>query len=186
MTQQNKGVVSKIFYNIRKNRVAYHEIKWKRQKDLQFGRLVVVVVVGVVLVVVVVVVVLLLLPLLLNDQIANLFGAFTLFQGKQLCFFLCCKNVWYDPLILLRHTWIKTEKKGVVSKTFYHIRQNRVLSLEIKLEMASNPQFFFVSFHPLLLFIPCILSIFFFFFLFCYYHYYYYCYYYYYYYHYNV
>ena len=57
MTQQNKGVVSKIFYNIRKNRVAYLEIKWKRQKDLQFGRLVVVVVVGVIVVVVVVVVV---------------------------------------------------------------------------------------------------------------------------------
>ena len=56
MTQQNKGVVSKIFYNI-KNRVAYLEIKWKRQKDLQFGRLVVVVVVGVVVVAVVVVVV---------------------------------------------------------------------------------------------------------------------------------
>ena len=54
MTQQNKGVVSKNFYNIRKNRVAYLEIKWKRQKDLQFGRLVVVVVVGVVVVVVVV------------------------------------------------------------------------------------------------------------------------------------
>ena len=57
MTQQNKGVVSKIFYNIRKNRVAYLEIKWKRQKDLQFGRLVVVVLVGVVVEVVVVVVV---------------------------------------------------------------------------------------------------------------------------------
>ena len=57
MTQQNKGVVSKIFYNIRKNRVAYLEIKWKRQRDLQFGRLVVVVVVGLVVVVVVVVVV---------------------------------------------------------------------------------------------------------------------------------
>ena len=57
ITQQNKGVVSKIFYNIRKNRVAYLEIKWKRQKDLQFGRLVVVVVVGVVVVVVEVVVV---------------------------------------------------------------------------------------------------------------------------------
>ena len=51
MTQQNKGVVSKSFYNIRKNRVAYLEIKWKRQKDLQLGRLVVVVVVGVVVVV---------------------------------------------------------------------------------------------------------------------------------------
>ena len=53
MTQQNKGVVSKNFHNIRKNRVAYLEIKWKRQKDLLFGRLVVVVVVGVVVVVVV-------------------------------------------------------------------------------------------------------------------------------------
>ena len=57
MTQQNKGVVSKFFYNIRKNRVAYLEIKWKRLRDLQFNRLVVVVVVGVVVVVVVVVVV---------------------------------------------------------------------------------------------------------------------------------
>ena len=57
MTQQNNGVVSKNFYNIRKNRVAYLDIKWKRQKDLQFGRLVVVVVVGVLVVVVVVVVV---------------------------------------------------------------------------------------------------------------------------------
>ena len=57
MTQQNKGVVSKIFYNIKKNRVPYLEIKWKRQKDLQFCRLVVVVVVGVVVVVVLVVVV---------------------------------------------------------------------------------------------------------------------------------
>ena len=42
MTQQNKGVVSKIFYNIRKNRVAYLEKKWKRQKDLQFVVVVVV------------------------------------------------------------------------------------------------------------------------------------------------
>ena len=37
------------------------------------------------------------LPLLLNDQIANLFGAFTLFQGKQLCFFLCCKKFLIRP-----------------------------------------------------------------------------------------
>ena len=40
---------------------------------------------------------LLLLPLLLNDQIANLFGTFTLFQGKQLCFFLCCKKFLIRP-----------------------------------------------------------------------------------------
>ena len=57
MTQQNKGVVSKNFLHHKKNRVTYLEIKWKRQKDLQLGRLVVVVVVGVVVVVVVVVVV---------------------------------------------------------------------------------------------------------------------------------
>ena len=54
----------------------------------------------------------------------------------------------------------------------YHIRQNRVLSLEIKLEMASNPQFFFVSFHPLLLFILCKVSVSVFVVLFCYDHYY--------------
>ena len=47
---------------------------------------------------------------------------------------------WY-ALILLRHTWIKTEKKGVVSKTIYHIRQNRVIYLKIKLEMAINAHF---------------------------------------------
>ena len=40
MTQQNKGV-SKTFYHITKNRVPYLEIKWKRQKNLQFHRLVV-------------------------------------------------------------------------------------------------------------------------------------------------
>ena len=44
MTQKNKGV-SKTFYHITKNRVPYLEIKWKRQKNLQFDRLVVVVVV---------------------------------------------------------------------------------------------------------------------------------------------
>ena len=86
---------------------------------------------------------LLLLPLLLNDQIANLLLALSLyFKVSNSVFSYVVKNFWYDPLILLRHTWIKTEKKGVVSKTIYHIRQNRVLSLEIKLEMASNPQFF--------------------------------------------
>ena len=107
--------------------------------------------------------ILLLLLLLLNNQIRNFLGAFTLFQGKELCFSYVVKSFWY-ALILLRHTWIKTERKGSYKKIFYHIRQNRVLSLERKLEMASNPQFFFVSFHPLLLFILCILCIFFFFF----------------------
>ena len=114
---------------------------------------------------------------------ANLFGAFT-FKVSNSVFSYVVKNFWYDPLILLRHTWIKTEKKGVVSKTIYHIRQNRVLSLEIKLEMASNPQFF-LSVFILCFFLFCVFCVSFsFFFLFCYYHYCYYCYYYYY--HYNV
>ena len=51
MTQQNKGV-SKTFYHITKKRVPYLVIKWKRQKNLQFHRLVVEVVVVVVVVVV--------------------------------------------------------------------------------------------------------------------------------------
>ena len=101
---------------------------------------------------------LLLLPLLLNDQIANLFGAFTLFKVSNSVFFYVVKNFWYDPLILLRHTWIKTEKKGVVSKTIYHIRQNRVLSLEIKLEMASNSQFF-LSVFILCFFLFCVFCV---------------------------
>ena len=49
---------------------------------------------------------LILLLLLLNDQIANLFGAFI----------LCKVSNW--PLILLRHTWIKTERKGSYQKFF--------------------------------------------------------------------
>ena len=128
---------------------------------------------------------LLLLPLLLNDQIANLFLALSLyFKVSNSVFSYVVKNFWYDPLILLRHTWIRTEKKGVVSKTIYHIKQNRVLSLEIKLEMASNPQFF-LSVFILCFFLFCVFCVSFSsFFLFCYYHYYHYCYYYYY--HYNV
>ena len=46
-TQQNKSA-SKTFYHITKNRVPYLEIKWKRQKNLEFHRLVVEVVVVVV------------------------------------------------------------------------------------------------------------------------------------------
>ena len=41
--------------------------------------------------------ILLLLLLLLNDQIANFLGAFTLFQGKELCFFLWFKKVLIRP-----------------------------------------------------------------------------------------
>ena len=93
MTQQNKGVVSKIFYNIRKNRVAYLEIKWKRQKDLQFGRLVVVVVVGVLLVVVVHLVVVAKRPK------CKIFLALSLYKVSKSVFSYVVKNFWYDPLI---------------------------------------------------------------------------------------
>ena len=121
--------------------------------------------------------ILLLLLLLLNDQIANFFGAFTLFQGKELCFFLCSKKFLIRPYSAASYMSLD-RKEGVVSKISYHIRQNRVPYLEIKLEMAKNPHFF-VSFRLLLLFLPCILCTFFFFFLFYYYHLYYYYFYYY-------
>ena len=62
------------------------------------------------------------------------------FKVRNSVFSYVVKSFWY-ALILLRHTWIKTEKKGVVSKTIYHIRQNRVIYLKIKLEMAINAHF---------------------------------------------
>ena len=127
--------------------------------------------------------ILLLLLLLLNNQIRNFLEAFTLFQGKELCFFLCGKKFLIRPYSAASYM-NSDRKEGVVSKIFYHIRQNRVLSLEIKLEMASNPQFF-LSVFILCFFLFCVFCVSFSsFFLFCNYHYYYYCYYYYY--HYNV
>ena len=62
------------------------------------------------------------------------------FKVRNSVFSYVVKSFWY-ALILLRHTWIKTEKKGVSSKTIYHIRQNRVIYLKIKLEMAINAHF---------------------------------------------
>ena len=102
---------------------------------------------------------LLLLLLLRLLLLLLLFLALSLyFKVSNSVFSYVVKNFWYDPLILLRHTWIKTEKKGVVSKTIYHIRQNRVLSLEIKLEMASNPQFF-LSVFILCFFLFCVFCV---------------------------
>ena len=65
------------------------------------------------------------------------------FKVRNSVFSYVVKSFWY-ALILLRHTWIKTKKKGVSSKTIYHIRQNRVIYLKIKLEMAINAHFFSV------------------------------------------
>ena len=151
MTQQNKGVVFKIFYNIRKNRVAYLEIKWKRQKDLEFGRLVVVVVVGVVVVVVVLVVVAKegkdtqntqkkKKQRMKTDKNAHYWPFLALFQGKELCFVLFGKIFLIRPLPFGLNSCMTQQNKGV-SKTFYHIRKNRVPYLEIKWKPQKNLQF---------------------------------------------
>ena len=85
--------------------------------------------------------ILLLLFLLLNDKIANFFRAFTLFQGKELCFFLCSKKFLIRNYSAASYMSLD-RKEGVVSKISYHIRQNRVPYLEIKLEMAKKSAFF--------------------------------------------
>ena len=132
MTQQNKGVVSKKFYNIRKNRVAYLEIKWKRQKDLQFGRLVVVVVVVVVGVVVVVVVVVVVAKeekdtqntqkkkkqRMKTDKNAHYWPFLALFQGKELCLAYVVNSFWDDPFFsVLIHVW-RSRIRGSYQKFF--------------------------------------------------------------------
>ena len=75
--------------------------------------------------------ILLLLLLLLNDQIANFFWAFTLFQGKE---------PWIRPLSFGLNSCMTQQNKGV-SKTFYHIRKNRVPYLERKWKPQKNLQF---------------------------------------------
>ena len=152
MTQQNKRVVSKIFYNIRKNRVAYLEIKWKRQKDLQFGRLVVVVVVGVVVVVVVVVVVAKeekdtqntqkkKKQSMKTDKNAHYWSFLTLFQGKELCLAYVVNSFWDYPFLFGLNSCMTQQNKRVVSKIFYNIRKNRVAYLEIKWKRQKDLQF---------------------------------------------
>ena len=141
MTQQNKGVVSKIFYNIRKNRVAYLEIKWTRQKDLQFGRLVVVVVVGVVVVVVVVVVVAKeekdtqntqkkKKQRMKTDKNAHYWPFLALFQGKELCLAYVVNSFWDDPFFFGLSSCMTQQNKGVVSKIFYNIKKTELLTLK--------------------------------------------------------
>ena len=185
---EKKGVVSKTIYHIRQNRVICLKIKLKMAINAHFCQFsssasfssvffVYLFLLLLLLLLRLLLLLLILLLLLLNDQIANLFGAFILCKVSNSVFSYGVKNFWYDPLFCcVIHELDR--KEGVVSKMFYHIRQNRVPYLEIKLEMAKNPHFF-VSFRPLLLFLPCILCIFFFFFLFCYYHLYYYYFYYY-------
>ena len=148
MTQQNKGV-SKTFYHITKKRVPYLVIKWKRQKNLQFHRLVVEVVVVVVVVVVA--------KekkeeketqntqkkkkqrMKTDKKNADYWPFLALFQGKELFFVLCGKKFLIRPLPFGLKSCITQLYKGV-SKTFYHITKNRVPYLEIKWKSQKSLQ----------------------------------------------
>ena len=147
MTQQNKGV-SKTFNHITKNRVPLLEIKWKRQKNLQFHRLVVEIVAVVVVVVA---------KEKKKKKIhkihrrkrnrgwkltknADYWPFLALFQGKELFFVLCGKNFLIRPLPFGLNSCMTQKNKGV-SKTFYHITKNRVPYLEIKWKRQKNLQF---------------------------------------------
>ena len=96
----------KIFYHIRQNRVFYLEIKLEMAKNPHFFvtfRVLLLFLLCILCIffffffVLLLPLILLLLLLLLNDQIANFLGAFTLFQGKELCFFLCGKKFLIRP-----------------------------------------------------------------------------------------
>ena len=63
-----------------------------------------------------------------------------LFQGKELCFVLCGKIFLIRPLPFGLNSCMTQQNKGV-SKTFYHIRKNRVPYLEIKWKPPKNLQF---------------------------------------------
>ena len=54
-----------------------------------------------------------------------------LFRGKELCFVLCGKKFLIRPLPFGLNSCMTQQNKGV-SKTFYHIRKNRVPYIEIK------------------------------------------------------
>ena len=62
---------------------------------------------------------------------ANFLPFLALFQGKELCFVLCGKTFLIRPLPFGLNSCMTQQNKGV-SKTFYHIRKNRVPFLEIK------------------------------------------------------
>ena len=63
-----------------------------------------------------------------------------LFQGKKLCFVLCGKKFLIRPLPFSLNSCMTQQNKGV-SKTFYHIRKNRVPYLKIKWKPPKNLQF---------------------------------------------
>ena len=63
-----------------------------------------------------------------------------LFKGKELCFVLCGKKFLIRPLPFSLNSCMTQQNKGV-SKTFYHIRKNRVPYLDIKWKPPKNLQF---------------------------------------------
>ena len=73
--------------------------------------------------------ILLLTLLLLNDQIENFLGAFTLFQGKELCFFLCGKKVFYSPLFCCIIHELRLKGRGRIKNFLPHKTKQSSLPL---------------------------------------------------------
>ena len=76
----------------------------------------------------------------LTKKIADYWPFLALFQGKELCFVLCGKKFLIRPLPFGLNSCMTQQNKGV-SKTFYHIRKNKVPYLEIKWKSQKNLQF---------------------------------------------
>ena len=106
---------------------------------------------------------LILLLLLLNDQIANLFGAFILFKVNNSVFSYVNKNFGNDPLFCCVIHELRPKGRGRIKNVLPHKTKQSSLPWN-KVRNGKKSAFFFVSFRPLLLFLPCILCIFFFFF----------------------
>ena len=66
-----------------------------------------------------------------KKKITDYWPFLALFQGKELCFVLCGKKFLIRPLPFGLNSCMTQQNKGV-SKTFYHIRKNKVPYLEIK------------------------------------------------------
>ena len=75
-----------------------------------------------------------------KKKIADYWPFLALFQGKELCFVLCGKKFLIRPLPFGLNSCMTQQNKGV-SKTFYHIRKNKVPYLEIKWKPQKNLQF---------------------------------------------
>ena len=121
--------------------------------------------------------ILLLLLLLLKDQIANFLGAFTLFQGKELCFFLCGKKI-DTPLFCCVIHEVRPKGRGRIKNCLPH--KTKQISLPWNKARNGKKSAFFCQFSSSASFSSVyFVYLFLLFFLFCYYHLYYYYFYYY-------